>query len=338
MQWDGHSLGLSGSSSLVLVSGSIPHPLLPPIPPGTSRPALPRPRLSTRVTEEPSEETEFDESTLCWAKKSSDEKHREKQNLTVAVFHREAGPLGPSYPKFTVTLRRSGIVPSLTFFSCLRRTPPGSASRIGASRKIFTASCSRLFPTHGRQRAMGVRCNPVSCHRFRAAPELQLGPPEAAGVEHGLPATCTLLGGSNRGPVRFPTWREQAVKHRKRGRAAPGLGCGRGAAGASLQDTAGKDARRGASLLLPTQGAHPGRKVWWSWCSSVLGATCKAALWLWCGKRCWKGSRRGMKGARVAPGSPRTAVEALQAGGATWRRAASSWGRSVKASTPSKIV
>lgn len=95
--------------------GPILHPLLLPIPPRTSRPALPRPRFSTRVTEEPSEEIEFDEATLCWAKKSSDEKHNEKRNLTVAVLHREVGPLGPFYCKFTVMLKRSGIVPSLTF-------------------------------------------------------------------------------------------------------------------------------------------------------------------------------------------------------------------------------
>lgn len=260
MQWDGHSLGLSGSSSLLLVSGSIPHPLLLPIPPGTSCPALPRPRLSTRVTEEPSEETEFDESTLCWAKKSSDEKHGEKQNLTVAVFHREAGPLGPSYPKFTVTLRRSGIVPSLTVFSCLRRTPPGSVSRIGASRKIFTASCSRLFPTGRHQRAMGARCGLVSCHRFRAAPELQLGPPEAAGTEHGLPATCTLLGGSNRGPVRFPTWREQAVKHRKRGRAAPGLGCGKGGGWGFAAGHCGEGCSPRSLPAVTHSGSPPGKE------------------------------------------------------------------------------
>lgn len=67
------------------------------------------------MSEEPSEEIKFNKSTMYWAKKSSDEKHQEKHNLTVAVFHCRAGPLGSFYCKFTVPLKRSGIVPLLMF-------------------------------------------------------------------------------------------------------------------------------------------------------------------------------------------------------------------------------
>lgn len=62
-------------------------------------------------------EIKFNKSTLHWAKKSSAEKCKEKQNLTVAVFHSRFGPLGSFYCKFTATLRRSGIVPALVFSS-----------------------------------------------------------------------------------------------------------------------------------------------------------------------------------------------------------------------------
>lgn len=85
------------------------------IPPQTSCPALPHPQSRTCMSKKPSEEIKFDKSTLCWAKKRSDEKHEEKQNLTVAVFHGSIGPLGSFYCKFTTTPKRSGIVPALVF-------------------------------------------------------------------------------------------------------------------------------------------------------------------------------------------------------------------------------
>lgn len=102
--WDAHK-----------ASGPVLHPLLLLIPPWTSCPAPPHTQFNTCVSKEPSEEIKFNESTLCWAKKNSDEKHKEKQNLTVAVFHSRVGPLGSFYCKFTVMLKRSGIVPALVF-------------------------------------------------------------------------------------------------------------------------------------------------------------------------------------------------------------------------------
>lgn len=96
-------------------SGPVLHPFLPLIAPRTTCLALPHPQFSTCVSKEPSEEIKCNESTLCWAKKSSDEKPKEKQNLTVAVFHSRVGPLGSFYCKFTTTLKRSGIVPALVF-------------------------------------------------------------------------------------------------------------------------------------------------------------------------------------------------------------------------------
>ena len=96
-------------------SSPVLHLLLLPTAPRTTCPALPHPQVSTCVSKEPSEEIKCNKSTPCWAKKSSDEKHKGKQNLTVAVFHSRAGPLGSFYCKFTTTLKRSGIVPALVF-------------------------------------------------------------------------------------------------------------------------------------------------------------------------------------------------------------------------------
>lgn len=78
-------------------SHSLLHPLLLLIPPWNSHSALPHPQFSTHVKKEPSEKIRFNKSTLCRAKKSSDEKRKEKQNLTVAVFHSRVGPLGSFY-------------------------------------------------------------------------------------------------------------------------------------------------------------------------------------------------------------------------------------------------
>lgn len=59
--------------------------------------------------------------------------------------------------------------------------------------KIFTASWFRLFPRQGRQSAIEVCCERLSPTTGCAAPELQLGLPEAAGTEHAFPATCPAL-------------------------------------------------------------------------------------------------------------------------------------------------
>lgn len=56
--------------------------------------------------------------------------------------------------------------------------------------------------------AIEVCCDRLSPTIGCVAPELQLGPPEAAGTEHAFPATCPRrapppLGGSNRDEGRF---------------------------------------------------------------------------------------------------------------------------------------
>lgn len=104
-----HLTGMHKASSTVL------HLLFLLMPPRISGSALPHPQFSTCMSKKPSEEIKFNKSTLCWAKKRSAEKCKEKQNLTVAVFYSRFGPLGSFYCKFTATLRRSGIVPALVF-------------------------------------------------------------------------------------------------------------------------------------------------------------------------------------------------------------------------------
>lgn len=98
-------------------SGPVPQLLQLLIPPRTSCLAPSYPQISTCMSKKPSEEIKFDKSTLCWAKKSSDEKHKKKQSLTVAVSHGSVGPLGFFYCKFTTTPKRSGIVPALMLSS-----------------------------------------------------------------------------------------------------------------------------------------------------------------------------------------------------------------------------